>query len=325
MFENGHNTRQPQTNLFVVKSVQQANWMTYSCRKAVSVEEARNHHVQWGADENWNPSLNDADSLWAQDANGFFLGEVTDENGTTVVGTLEVARYDRDYAHVAWYHVLPEYRGKGYGKALWDYAMKYAYEDGRTIGLDGVPAQQENYKNSGFVQAFYAYRHVAHSGHIKQVSLKSPVSSGLTIKSAKDVPFEDVSNYDTKYVGAPRTAFTRNLIHRPDVQALVALDNDKIAGYAVLRKAVSGYKCGPLYAETPTIARELFVTLCSQVDGDVCIDTPVVKDRGLPEIHQVFNMRVDGENARMYVKGKSERDFASLPVDNIYSVLWELG
>jgi ribosomal protein S18 acetylase RimI-like enzyme len=298
--------------------------MTFACRRATTADEVRQYHVGWGANENWNTSLGDADSLFAQDNHGFFLGELTESGTTTVIATLQVAKYDRDYVHIAAYQVLPQYRGKGYGKTLWDYGMEYAYNDGRTVGLDGALAQQENYKKVGFVQAFYAYRYGTHSDNIKKTSDTIQYCTGLEMKKATELPFEQVLSYDTKYVGAPRSGFLRNLIERPDARTGVVLDQGEIVGFACLRESQEGYRFGPLYAETPLIARDLFVSLSRQVDGNVFIETPVVT-RELPEIHTLFEMKECGENARMYVQGKNSINFGALPIDNIYSIVWELG
>jgi GNAT superfamily N-acetyltransferase len=102
----------PDNVLFCITFVK----MTFACRRATTADEARQYHVAWGANENWNTSLGDADSLFAQDNHGFFLGELTENGTTSVIATLQVVKYDRDYVHIAAYQVLPQYRGKGYGK-----------------------------------------------------------------------------------------------------------------------------------------------------------------------------------------------------------------
>jgi ribosomal protein S18 acetylase RimI-like enzyme len=300
--------------------------MHYLCRRAVSADEVRSCHIEWGANEQWNTSMNDADSLFAQDPNGFFIGELTDENGTRPIASLQVARYDCDYAHIAAYQVLRDYRGKGYGKQLWDYAMEYAYADGRTLGLDGAVAQQNNYKKIGFVEAFYSYRYRTDASNIRKIAENNKYTSGFELKSAMNVSFDDVLAYDTKYVGAPRSKFIKSLLTRNDAKSLVALNGKKIIGLAVIRKSMEGWRFGPLYAESSQIARELFVSLSDKVQGTVFIETPKVKrGENIMEIHEEFEMKECGENSRMYIKGQSEKDFAKLPTANIYGIIWELG
>lgn len=47
------------------------------------------------------------------------------------------------------YIVDEAYRGKGYGKPLFDHTMNYLKE--RIIGLDAVEEQIKNYEKSGFL------------------------------------------------------------------------------------------------------------------------------------------------------------------------------
>ena len=51
----------------------------------------------------------------------------------------------RRSAFLGFYIVKPELRGQGHGLRLWQAGM--ARLDDRVVGLDGVIAQQENYKN----------------------------------------------------------------------------------------------------------------------------------------------------------------------------------
>ena len=98
----------------------------------------------WARDEGWNPGLDDAGPFHAQDPSGFLMGWL----GTVRVGCISVVKYGADFAFLGLYIVHPAHRGKGYGKAIWDAGIASAA--GRTIGLDGVPAQQDNYRKSGF-------------------------------------------------------------------------------------------------------------------------------------------------------------------------------
>src|SRR5581483_4679409 len=105
----------------------------------------------WARDEGWNPGKHDALPFHVADPHGFFIGPL----GEQAVAGISAIRYGPSFAFVGLYIVRPEFRGKGYGAQVWRHAMACA--EGRTIGLDGVVAQQANYVKSGFV---LAYRHV---------------------------------------------------------------------------------------------------------------------------------------------------------------------
>ncbi len=100
--------------------------------------------VDWAALEGWNPGLHDADCFFGADPDGFIVGSLDGEP----VGCISAVAYGKSYGFVGFYIVKPNYRKQGYGIKLWQEAMKRL--SGRNIGLDGVIAQQDNYKKSGF-------------------------------------------------------------------------------------------------------------------------------------------------------------------------------
>jgi GNAT superfamily N-acetyltransferase len=77
------------------------------------------------------------------------------------LGVFQPWRYGTMYGFLGFYIVRPEWRRHGYGLQLWQAAMKQMA--GRVVGLDGVLAQQENYRKSGFK---LAYRNIRYSGKI---------------------------------------------------------------------------------------------------------------------------------------------------------------
>src|ERR687885_877927 len=100
--------------------------------------------IDWAAREGWNPGLGDAACFHATDPDGFLMAFRDAEP----VATISVVRYGRDFAFLGFYIVRPDLRGRGCGYRLWQAGM--ARLDGRTVGLDGVIAQQDNYRRSGF-------------------------------------------------------------------------------------------------------------------------------------------------------------------------------
>lgn len=111
--------------------------------------------VEWAARAGWNPGLGDADCFYAADRNGFLIGLLDDEP----VATISAVRYGRSFGFVGFYLVTPACRRRGYGIQIWNAALRYL--EGRNVGLDGVVAQQENYRKSGFKPA---YRNVRYEG-----------------------------------------------------------------------------------------------------------------------------------------------------------------
>ena len=111
--------------------------------------------VDLAANEGWNPGLYDAVCFFKTDPNGFFVGLLDGEP----IGCISGISYSGGFGFIGFYIVIPERRGQGYGIQLWDAAL--AHLKGHTVGLDGVVAQQPNYKKSGFA---LAYRNIRYEG-----------------------------------------------------------------------------------------------------------------------------------------------------------------
>ncbi len=100
--------------------------------------------ADWAAAEGWNPGLADTHCFGSVDPQGFLIGEIDGQPAATISCVV----YDDRFAFLGFYIVRPDLRGRGHGLAIWRAAMAHA--GSRTIGLDGVVAQQENYRRSGF-------------------------------------------------------------------------------------------------------------------------------------------------------------------------------
>ena len=100
--------------------------------------------VDWAAAEGWNPGLADAACFAMVDPDGFLIGELDGAPAATV----SCINYSASFAFLGLYIVRDDMRGRGHGLRLWNAAIAHAGP--RVIGLDGVVAQQQNYKKSGF-------------------------------------------------------------------------------------------------------------------------------------------------------------------------------
>src|SRR4029078_536119 len=111
--------------------------------------------IEWAGAEGWNPALVDAACFHPAAPGGFLAGLIDDE----LVATISVVKYGDSFGFLGLYIVKPAFRGRGYGIQLW--AAGLAYLGQRTVGLDGVIAQQDNYRKSGFA---LAYRNIRYEG-----------------------------------------------------------------------------------------------------------------------------------------------------------------
>lgn len=255
--------------------------------------------VEWAANEGWNPGLHDAVCYYTADPEGFLIGLLDEEP----MGVISAVKYDDAFGFLGFYIVRPEYRGKGYGIQLWNSALSYL--EGCNIGLDGVVAQQENYKKSGFSLAYSNIRYAGSGGG------NPPEEAQIIELSA--LPFETVDLYDRPFFPAGRSDFVRCWLSQPDSHALGILHNGKLAGYGLIRACRTGYKIAPLFADTPELAESLFLALKSRVASSdtVYLDTPKVNPAAIA-LAEKYGMNLSFETARMYTGNFPELPFARL-------------
>jgi GNAT superfamily N-acetyltransferase len=264
--------------------------------------------VDWAAAEGWNPGLYDADCFYAADPGGFLVGMLGDEP----IATISAVKYGSSFGFIGFYIVKPEYRSKGYGMQIWNAGMESL--SGRTIGLDGVVAQQDNYKKSGFALAYSNVRYQGTGGG------DYPAGAGIVPLSA--LAFDDICAYDQAFFPDNRREFLKYWINRPQSAALGIVRDNKLAGYGVLRICRTGFKVGPLFADSPECAEQLFVALKSHApeSAPVFLDIPAVNAAAVDLVNRQ-NMTVSFETARMYA-GKAP----DLPINRLFGVTtFELG
>lgn len=257
--------------------------------RRMTADEIKNIAVEWAAREGWNPGLNDAACYYNTDPNGFFVGLLDNEP----ISCISAVAYDLNFGFIGFYIVKPEYRGKGYGKRIWDAGM--AYLNTQNIGLDGVVAQQVNYMKSGFR---FVYRNIRYEGIAKKTDTRFP-----GIVPFYEAGFKDILRYDCKLFPVPRPQFLRGWLKQPEGKTFIAIHEGKIAGYSVIRNCRDGYKIGPLFADSEKLAEELFLTLnnFTAPGAKIYLDTPEVNKAAVRlaennEMSKVF------ETARMYTK-----------------------
>jgi GNAT superfamily N-acetyltransferase len=241
--------------------------------------------IDLAAAEGWNPGLRDAEPFVAADRGGFLVGLLDGEP----IGCISAVSYEGSFGFIGLYIVVPEQRGKGYGIALWNAAMQRLA--GHTIGLDGVVAQQDNYRRSGFTLAYRNIRFEGRGG-----------GAGVTgLVDARSVPFERLRAYDRRGFPAERPAFLRAWIDQRGATALASLDGGVLRGYGVIRPCRAGFKVGPLFADTADVGDSLYCGLTSRApEGSaVYLDAPEVSPAALA-LADRYAMRRVFETARMY-------------------------
>jgi GNAT superfamily N-acetyltransferase len=263
--------------------------------------------ADWAAAEGWNPGLADAACFATVDAQGFLVGELDGAPAATI----SCVNYDGKFAFLGFYIVRPDLRGRGFGLRIWNAAMAHAGT--RTVGLDGVVAQQPNYRKSGFQ---LAYPNIRYGGTV------APAAAPPTgIVALADVAFANVETDDATVFPAPRTVFLRAWIGAPGHIGRALVRDGKLIAWGVIRPCRSGRKIGPLVADDRAAAEAVFAALtAASGEGEIFLDVPSV-NRDALALAQAHGLQPVFETARMYTGA-----IRPLRVERVFGVTtFELG
>jgi len=267
--------------------------------------------VDWAASEGWNPGLSDAEIFWATDPGGFIAAELDGE----LVGGGSIVSYGGQYGFMGFFIVHPDFRGRGLGNRLWHARHQLLIkrlQSPAAIGMDGVFDMQAYYAKGGFE---FSCRDLRFEG-LGQVH---PVPAGIT--ALRDTPFSVIDTYDRAHFPAPRGEFLRRWLEQPAAHALGSFSNGRLNGFGVMRACRQGHKIGPLFADRPEVAEDLFLAFSAQVPGEaIFIDVPE-NNRAAVSMAERHNMKIVFGCAKMYYGPRPK-----LPEHEIFAVTtFELG
>jgi len=216
--------------------------------------------VDWAAAEGWNPGLTDASCFAAAAPDGFLLGELAG----APAAILSVVNYDEHFSFLGFYIVRPDLRGRGLGLRIWQAGIGRA--GSRAIGLDGVVAQQDNYRKSGFV---FAYNNIRYGGWLSPRVEATPITVSLT-----EVPFDLIARDDATVFPAPRPTFLNTWSAAPGHIGRALIRDGRLVAWGVIRPCRTGRKIGPLIADDRDAAEAVFAALVRPAGGQVFLDVP---------------------------------------------------
>lgn len=268
--------------------------MAYEIRQMLK-EDAR-QGWEWARQVGWNPGLHDWEIITAIDPNGCFAGILDGK----MVSSIIAVQHQRRYGFMGLYIVAPEYRGRGYGLAIWKHAMHYLTNDvgAECIGLDGVLANEVLYKMWGFQTSYKIcqYKHVVN----QTFKRRCPAIS--------ENHFQDIINYDLKVFMVDRASFLHDFIFKTEAKTGEVYVSGKLAGFAVARPCFKGYKIGPLFADDIEVARMLIESLFADLPGQtVFIEVPESNSQAIKLVTD-FDMSPGLATVRMYTSNQYQQD-----------------
>lgn len=267
--------------------------------------------VSWAADEGWNPGPHDAEVFWKTDPMGF-VGYFDKDK---LIAGGSIVSYDGLFGFMGFFIVKPEYRSKGIGKQLWlsrrDRLLS-RLKPNASIGMDGVLAMQDFYRKGGFELAFRDERY-------ERKGETFNVHKNITSYSEKYL--QKLQLMDSFCFGVPRTRFLLQWLQLPESRTFTFIQNQELKGYVLLRKAGTGYKIGPLFAENYPVAEALYKACLNAVPNEsVFLDIPVTNPHAVKLVN-AYQAEYVFECGRMYYGKPPE-----LPIQKIFGITtFELG
>lgn len=267
--------------------------------------------IQWAEQEGWNPGQHDAEIFFQTDPEGF-LGCFA--NSKMIAGGSIVA-YGTSFGFMGLFIVQEEFRSQGIGRRLWHHRRKRLRErlsSDATIGMDGVVDMQDFYASGGFKFEFRDERYE----RIGEAFAEDP-----SVQPIRNEMLPDIFELDRRCFGVDRRQFLLPWIEQPGAHSVAYQIDDRTVGFAVMRKATSGYKIGPLFAKHTDAAENLYRSCLNAAKGQsVYLDIPVSNPNATALV-QRYNANYVFECGRMY-----HGPAPNLALDQIYGITtFELG
>lgn len=178
-----------------------------------------------------------------------FLVAKTDQN--EFVGCVSLAACSGEYAVLDNYFVMPQFRGGGLGRALFEAVCNNAARQKYNLALHSETSLSDFYAKHGFTIKLDYKIQVFNLSNFKKISIEDNHHLSI-LEKPTEVERNDFYDYDEKVWRHPRKAFLSVWLQRADARVLAAqTGNGVTVGYGVLREACSPntYILGPLYAD----------------------------------------------------------------------------
>ncbi len=246
--------------------------------------------VKWAEEEGWNPGPYDAKAYWETDPDGFYGYFKNDE----LIGGGSIVSYNAEFGFMGFFIIKPEFRSNGIGKKLWYLrrdTLRKRLNVNASIGMDGVVDMQPFYNKGGFEIAFRDLRY-------ESIGKEYKINQSISFVNEKD--FDSILEYDKTCFGFYRETFLKNWLKMPEVKTFKYSEENELKGFAIVRKANTGYKICPLFADNLEIADELFKACSSSIKNErLYLDIPIINDDA-KKLVEKYHMKYIFECARMY-------------------------
>jgi GNAT superfamily N-acetyltransferase len=164
----------------------------------------------------------------------------------------------RGVAWISMILVLPEHRGRGLGRRVFDRCVEHIRAEDRIAMLDATPAGEALYRQFGFhvLWRLTRWRREARPATRPQPAATTP-------------DLERLAELDQEALGFSRASLLSALLQRPDSRLV-----HHPAGFTVVRAGRVAHHIGPMVATSEADAIALLQDAASRCSGPLLIDVP---------------------------------------------------
>ncbi|HWI84063.1 GNAT family N-acetyltransferase [Ramlibacter sp.] len=164
----------------------------------------------------------------------------------------------RGVAWISMILVLPEWRGRGLGRGVFDQCVRHVRAQHRIAMLDATPAGEALYKQFGFEVLWRLTRWRREA---------SPATRPLLPAARPDI--DSLAELDQEALGFSRTTLLRALLARADSRIV-----RQALGFGIVRAGRVAHHIGPLVATNERAAIAVLQDAAARYAGPLLIDVP---------------------------------------------------
>ena len=269
----------------------------FRLRLITSVKELESILIKAMVDEQWWPGLQDAQSYLASDptiSSETLIGELDGK----AIGSILLTKYGDSFGFVGSFIMNKEYRERGYGRKIFDAALASVKPPSRNLAMVSLPHLATTYAKRGFREHFKVKHFEFHIPTALPCFSEVSEKSYAKIGCVGEVDQQALLKYDTEVFGLPRHAFLTKWLRAQHGHSRVAIDKEgAIAGFVATRPTFAkeeGYRIGPLYADSQSIAVELLKSVFEELLQQ-SYRSPIVRATILPQNAMAIAEKLQGK------------------------------
>ncbi|QDU33935.1 Acetyltransferase (GNAT) family protein [Poriferisphaera corsica] len=262
------------------------------CIERATLEDVRQMY-RMADGERWNPFVGIENAVYEIDPRGFWVSRVGDH----IIASISVLIYEKFYAFIGLYIVLPEYRGGIIGTNLAKIAIDDARQRGaRIFGCDGVPENVKKYEQNGYVFDCTIARYQL---------ITEKQRKDFACESVRVDEVDELNRFLKPYLPEPRVRFVKQWLGCSHVKHCVVREHGEIVGFGSIGPSTEGYRIGPIYSTSSEHTSILINGLLASIEQGqkVIIDVPEVNLDGIALVKRL-GMEKIWCFGRMYKGGK---------------------